>query len=144
MAHWVHDHLSFWASIVQTDRCWLWLGASLKRGPHGGGGYGRIHWDGRQRLAHQVAYEIFCGPITPGLVVMHTCDVPLCVRPDHLRLGTSRANRLDCVAKGRTNYTRGPTHAQAVREGIAHARALRALGATARAEMGPTHINSRE
>jgi hypothetical protein len=51
--------------------------------------------------AHRVAYVLANGPIEPGQVVMHTCDVPACVNPAHLKLGSQGDNNRDCFAKGR-------------------------------------------
>lgn len=36
-----------------------------------------------------------------GLVVMHTCDNPRCINPEHLSLGTNRDNQKDKVNKNR-------------------------------------------
>ena len=77
------------------DECWLWTGAV------GGDRYGRFQWNGRTRMAHHVSWEMFVGLVPEGLVVMHRCDVPLCVNPAHLAVGTQSENILDCVAKGR-------------------------------------------
>jgi hypothetical protein len=46
------------------------------------------------------------GPIPAGLEVLHRCDVTLCVRPDHLRLGTHTDNMADAAAKGRLHVSR--------------------------------------
>ncbi len=51
--------------------------------------------------AHVIAYELFVGPVN-GLFVCHTCDIPGCVNPDHLFLGTHTDNMRDCKRKGRT------------------------------------------
>jgi hypothetical protein len=52
-------------------------------------------------MAHRYAWELTYGPIPEGLSVLHRCDVPRCVRPDHLFLGTQADNLADMTAKGR-------------------------------------------
>ena len=76
--------------------CWLWLFGVNEHG------YGRMHFNGKNRHAHRVCYEIENGPIPPGMVVMHKCDVPCCVNPDHLSVGTQLENIEDCRRKGRS------------------------------------------
>jgi hypothetical protein len=48
-----------------------------------------------------VAWELEYGPIPPGLNVLHKCDVPICVNPNHLFLGTQADNVADMKSKGR-------------------------------------------
>jgi len=50
--------------------------------------------------AHRVSWEIFYGPIG-GLHVLHICDNPPCVNPEHLFLGTSKDNTHDAWRKGK-------------------------------------------
>jgi len=76
--------------------CWLWT-----RQTHRSGGYGRMTVDGKKRPAHRVSYEVFIGPIPDGLFVLHRCDQPACVNPDHLFLGTHEDNMRDMVRKNR-------------------------------------------
>lgn len=52
-------------------------------------------------LAHRASWMLYCGPIPAGMNVLHRCDVPPCVRPDHLFLGTQQENVMDMHAKGR-------------------------------------------
>lgn len=77
-----------------SGACWIWTG------PTNNHGYGRF---GGSRYAHRVSYQLAHGPIPPGMVVLHRCDNPPCVNPDHLSLGTQRDNVRDMVTKGRHN-----------------------------------------
>ena len=89
----------FWAKVDQTGECWIWTG------PKTGNGYGAIREDAPSRhqvSAHRASWEIHFEPIPPGLEVCHHCDNPVCVRPDHLFLGTTKANAEDRSAKGRS------------------------------------------
>lgn len=78
-----------------SSPCWLWTGSTT------GKGYGQCYGLGETR-AHRVSYRLFKGDIREGMLVCHRCDTPGCVNPEHLWLGGSRANMLDCVGKGRT------------------------------------------
>ena len=82
--------------VVDGDGCWLWAGGVS------GNGYGAFYHDGLTTLAHREAWEIENGPIPSGLEILHSCDRPLCVRPDHLMPGTHRQNMADSVTRGRS------------------------------------------
>jgi hypothetical protein len=78
--------------------CWLWTGASKELG------YGVIglgHREDGTAKAHRVAYQLYKGDIPQGMNVLHSCDLPCCVNPAHLRLGTLSDNSRDCVSRGR-------------------------------------------
>ncbi|ALC12519.1 HNH endonuclease signature motif containing protein [Sphingopyxis sp. 113P3] len=84
--------------------CWLWLGAANEQG-RGSFRYGMAGEQKRTGLASRISYEMAIGPIPDGMQVLHRCDVPLCVNPDHLFLGTVTDNMRDMVAKGRHRLT---------------------------------------
>lgn len=65
-------------------------------------GYGMI-WDGkRAERTHRVSYKLHCGKIPKGKIVRHRCDVPSCVNPAHLEVGTQMQNIADREARKRT------------------------------------------
>lgn len=79
--------------------CWLWTG-SMSGEP----GYMRpqVSVSKYARLsASRSAYEEFVGTIPEGLMVLHRCDIPSCVNPAHLFLGTNADNMSDMAAKNR-------------------------------------------
>lgn len=78
--------------------CWLWIGP-LTRGTYGMISRGRRN-EGRIR-AHRLSWEFHRGPIPDEIHVLHRCDMPCCVNPDHLFLGTQGDNMRDCARKGR-------------------------------------------
>jgi hypothetical protein len=83
---------------IQPDNrgCWIWTGTRDRLG------YGRFGLNGRQPGAHRISWELHRGDIPSGMNVCHQCDVPNCVNPDHLFLGTQKDNLHDCSVKGRT------------------------------------------
>jgi hypothetical protein len=105
------DEDRFWqqVDVGEDDACWPWTGHSLD-----GRGYGRFTFHGRQRKAHQVAWEMTHGPILRqpgdtsyhGTCALHHCDNPPCCNPSHLFLGSHRDNMDDMVRKGRHRLSR--------------------------------------
>ena len=86
----------FWAQVRMGPGCWEWTGR-----PNGNMGYGTIKVNGKAAPAHRYSWIINRGPIPPGFLVLHRCDRPLCVNPEHLFAGTQSDNVIDCVRKGR-------------------------------------------
>lgn len=77
--------------IDRSGECWIWTGSRTKDG------YGRVG----DHYVHRLAYIEAHGEIPDGWVVMHSCDVPACVNPEHLIAGTQRDNIRDAHNKGR-------------------------------------------
>lgn len=76
--------------------CWIWTGSKLESG------YGMVRCEqGHYIRVHRASWIVHRGPIPDGLLVCHRCDVPLCINPDHLFLGTSKDNTQDMIKKGR-------------------------------------------
>lgn len=88
-----------WRRVARGDGCWEWQGYRDRDG------YGDTHmYVGGERKTvrvHRAVWEIERGPIPDGLCVLHRCDNPSCVRPDHLFLGTVGDNNRDARDKGR-------------------------------------------
>ena len=95
----------FLAKVDQSGECWLWTATKHVFG------YGSFGHKGKKVGAHRMSYELFVGPIPEGMFVLHRCDVPECVKPDHLFLGDQKANLADMTKKGRRrNQNNGKTH----------------------------------
>lgn len=92
---------------VSENGCWLWIGA-----PQSNFSYGSLKVNGKKIPAHRYSWTRVNGPIPEGLLVCHKCDVPLCVNPDHLFIGTVLDNARDRDSKGR--QSRGHKHSQAI------------------------------
>lgn len=95
----------FWTKVKIAKQCWEWTASTYKKG------YGSFWLNGRNVRAHRFSYEMLIGPIPAGMKVLHKCDNPKCVRPDHLFLGTINDNNKDKARKNRANNQyRGITH----------------------------------
>lgn len=81
--------------VVVDGGCWEWAGRRDDRG------YGQLGIQGRSFRAHRVFFERFKGPIPEGLCVLHHCDNPPCVNPDHLYAGTQLDNARDRISRKR-------------------------------------------
>ena len=89
--------------IPFTD-CHIWAGAITAFG------YGKLSKDCGWTQAHKFAFEQANGPIPTGMSVLHTCDVPSCVNPQHLYLGTYKDNARDRESRNRGNHAFGERH----------------------------------
>ena len=96
----------FWSRVeTPVTGCWTWTGTLNHRGygvlGRGGRGEGNV-------LVHRLSWELTRGEIPNGFAVMHRCDNPPCVRPDHLEPGTWGDNNRDMTRKGRHGRTGSP------------------------------------
>ncbi len=93
----------FWSKVQKTKGCWIWTASTIR------GGYGQYHVKRWPMKAHRISWMIANKQNVPnGMNVLHNCDTPACVNPDHLFLGTAMDNWLDCVAKNR--HMHGDNH----------------------------------
>lgn len=81
--------------VAGDEQCWLWTGKPNAKG------YGRFTVNYKTVMAHVASYVFAFGSIPDGLCVLHRCDVPACVNPAHLFVGTRTVNNADMRAKGR-------------------------------------------
>jgi hypothetical protein len=95
----------FWEKVQKTDGCWEWTASRS-------GGYGYLGGGPGKGLvkAHRVSWELHNGLVPVGLCVLHRCDNPGCVRPDHLYVGTQKQNAEDREARGRMPHACGDGH----------------------------------
>jgi hypothetical protein len=89
----------FCARIRITERgCWEWVAARAYYG------YGHFCFRGRHFSTHRLIHMWMYGPILPGIYVLHHCDNPPCVNPDHLYRGTQKDNVRDMFLRGRKRH----------------------------------------
>ena len=89
--------IRFFEKVNKREGCWIWTGSVIKKDHP----YGRLWYKNRKFLAHRISWVLHYGEIPKGMWVLHKCDNPLCVNPDHLFLGTRSDNVRDAVKKGR-------------------------------------------
>ena len=73
------------------NSCWEWTDYRNSFG------YGRLGVAGQNLMAHRVSWLLFNGHIPRDKMVLHKCNNPSCVNPDHLYLGDARDNANDAV-----------------------------------------------
>ena len=103
-----NEYTRFINKVQKTDDCWKWTGTTYR----GGYGHFRRFVDGEWKMykAHRYSYEVHHGPIPKDHLILHSCDNPSCVNPDHLRAGTHKENVADCIKRGRKRFGINPTN----------------------------------
>jgi hypothetical protein len=103
----------FQSMVSVGPGCWEWVAAKDRDG------YGQFKGNGHVR-AHRFSYDEFVGPIPEGLQVLHRCDNPSCVNPEHLWVGTNADNMADKCEKGRLDIRSAYTASAAARSAKTH------------------------
>ena len=80
----------------KKTKCWDWTGNLTGRDNRA-----FAWWGGKTRIAARVVYAFFYGDFKEELCVLHTCDNPSCVNPEHLYLGNQKDNARDRESRGR-------------------------------------------
>lgn len=87
--------IRFWSKVRKTKKCWIWTGAKILSG------YGRFGIKNKAYYSHRISWSLVNGTIPKGFQILHKCDNPSCVNPNHLFIGTQKDNMLDMMKKGR-------------------------------------------
>lgn len=114
-----------WKRVIKSlnpDGCWEWQGSKDSSR------YGQLSVEGEMILVHRISFELHNGPIPEGKKVLHSCDNPPCVRPDHLFLGDDIDNALDRNRKGRQAKGERIHAAKLTAGDVIHMRSLRKSG----------------
>lgn len=102
-----HERLLSNSAPADERGCWNWQGYRDKKG------YGRCEDRCGEALAHRLSFIEFVGPIPEGLHILHSCDNPACINPEHLRAGTNDDNMADRIERDRCHKPKGSLNVKA-------------------------------
>lgn len=86
---------------TDLNDCWIWLYGTNSSG------YGQFRIENSMYLAHRISYLIYKGNYGDEDKILHTCHIPRCINPRHLKIGTQQENMDDMVKAGRSPNKRG-------------------------------------
>lgn len=109
----IAERLDYYSMPEPNSGCLLWVGGMVHDF-----GYGQLKVDGRTANAHVLQWERYNGPVPKGGYVCHKCDVPGCIEPSHLFLGSLAINMADKVAKRRHRFGRRHPNAKLTEEAV--------------------------
>ena len=93
-------------TVILDNGCFEFTGGKDKNG------YGKFTVLGITHRAHRIAFMLCVDDIPDGASVLHSCDNPSCINPNHLFLGTHQNNVDDMMAKRRNIPPRGSMQGQ--------------------------------
>lgn len=103
---------NFLSKVNQTNECWIWEGSKNKNG------YGLLKTNYAKYIGtqytHRISYWLFNGEFDKKLDVLHNCDNPSCVNPNHLHLGTQIENNKERDERGRHKSLKGLDHGSSI------------------------------
>lgn len=95
------DHSKF-------TECWNWNGSKCGRKL-----YGKFHIKEKGYYSHRISWMIYFGHIDDNKIILHKCDNPSCVNPNHLSMGSQMDNVTDMYKKGRDRHASGERNGNA-------------------------------
>lgn len=115
--------------VVKKDGCWDWIGTKDKNGYpllfSGSSGY-----KFSEQRGNRISWLIHKGEVPKGMNVLHKCDNPVCCNPEHLFLGTPKANSEDRDRKGRSAYGEKSKTSKLTNDDVKKIKYLLSIGVT--------------